>query len=410
MNHNSELDKEKIIIIDNVITGNNHLVINSGIINMSQNLFRYNTLKKEIFFLGDSHHIAILAKLIDTNEKCKVSYIPIRVIDPKVGKFKNILSWVGKLISDKKNTHEFFKIICFQKPKLIIVCNLMPINLFSFIKTINKKLNQNVLFFLHGEVELLFNQKLSFKGRINKYYLEKSFRKICPNIKFIVFSDSIKKSLIEKYRINKSQIISINHPILKYERTSFEISNCITFSNIGVANKRKNSGLLFKLANAFEDNIKKGQCNFSIIGKVDYNLNGICNDNVIVESKDNQPIANERYTELITKSDYSLIFIQGEEYLYRMSGSLLDSVQFQIPIIALKHVFVSELFEKGGDIGFLCNDFEEMQDVVNQIVLKNPKFLDRYPKQIFNLKKLAENFYPEQAASIINEEIGIYSK
>jgi hypothetical protein len=407
MNANSKFDDQKIIIIDNVITGNNHLVINSGIINMAQNLFRFNAIKKEILFFGERHHMSILANLIDTNDACKVAFLPIEVIDPKVGIIKNTISWVGKLINDKKNVDELFDIISFQKPKLIIVSNMMPINMNSFIGMMNRKLNQNVLIFLHGEVELLFNQKKSLKGKINKYFLEKSLKKICSNTKFIVFGDYVKKRLIEKFNINYNQIISINHPILKYERNTFEISERITFSHIGVANKRKNSGLIFKLANAFDETIKKDICRFSIIGRIDGSELEYISGNVMVESKGKQPIPNDKYIELITKSDYSLIFLLDEEYVYRMSGSLLDSIQFQIPIIALKHVFVSELFDKGGDIGFLCNDFEEMQEVVHQIVLKNPKFINRYNLQVLNLKKLAEQFYPEQAAAIIKNEIDV---
>lgn len=407
MNDNSEFDEKKIIIIDNVISGNNHLVINSGIINMAHDLFKFNTIKKEILFFGDRYHMSILANLINTSDACKVSFTPIKIIDPKVGKIKNTISWVGKLINDKKNIDEFFKIISFQKPKLIIVSNIMPVNMISFINNMNKRLNQNALIFLHGEVELLFSQKLSLKGKINKYFLEKSLKNICGNTTFIVFGDTIKKRLIETFNINYKQIISINHPILKYERDTIAISNCITFSHIGVANKRKNSGLIFKLANAFEDNIKKGICNFSIIGRVNDIDFGSISGSVKVESKENQPIPNERYIELIANSNYSLIFLLDEEYVYRMSGSLLDSIQFQIPIIALKHVFIDELFEKGGDIGFLCNDFEEMQEIVNQIVLKNPIFMDRYHLQVLNLKRLAEKFYPEQAAAIINNEIDV---
>jgi hypothetical protein len=48
-----------------------------------------------------------------------------------------------------------------------------------------------------------------------------------------------------------------------------------------------------------------------------------------------------------------------------------------------------------------------MQEVVHQIVLKNPKFINRYNLQVLNLKKLAEQFYPEQAAAIIKNEIDV---
>jgi hypothetical protein len=88
----------------------------------------------------------------------------------------------------------------------------------------------------------------------------------------------------------------------------------------------------------------------------------------------------------------------------------LDSIQFQIPIIALKHVFVKELFEKGGDIGFMCNSFVEMQEVVKQINTRNPEFIDRYHLQVINLKKLSNNFYYEKASNIINTELVVWGE
>jgi hypothetical protein len=65
MNANSKFDDQKIIIIDNVITGNNHLVINSGIINMTQNLFKLTSIKKEILFFGERINILIVIVIIN---------------------------------------------------------------------------------------------------------------------------------------------------------------------------------------------------------------------------------------------------------------------------------------------------------------------------------------------------------
>lgn len=400
MNTTSE-SHEKIIIIDNVIIGNNHLVINSGIINMAQFLFENYTKDKEIIFFGETSHTSSLAKLVDSNNNCKVSFYPVEVIKPKTGIFQKEISWIKKMLKDKKFIDELFEINRIYQPKLIIISTILPINLYLFINKINTILNQKFLILLHGEVELLFDKNLNFSEKIKRYLLEKAFKKIPPNTQLIVFTDHIKKSLIERFNFSDHQIISINHPILKFERNNLEISDCITFSHLGLANKRKNSALIFKLADNFENIIKKGSCRFSIIGRViESDINNIT-PNVEIESKNNQPIPNDTYIELISKSDYSLIFLLEEEYVYRMSGSLLDSIQFQIPIIALKHTFITELFEKGGDIGFICDSYDEMLEVVNQIVLKNPKYIDQYILQVLNLKKLSEKFFPENAASAI---------
>jgi glycosyltransferase involved in cell wall biosynthesis len=401
---------EKIMIIDNVIIGNNHLVINSGIINMAQNFFKKNTIASEVVFFGEKSHMDILANLIDRNESCMVSFCPIEVIQPESGKIQKSITWLKKLIKDKQYIGKLFEMSFRHKPRLIIVSCMIPINFLSFVSKTNNRLNQKFLVFIHGEVELLFQNKLSLKEKINKYFLEKSLKKISSNVKLIVFSDYIKNALAEKFNFKDHQIISINHPIQKYTRSAEEISNCINFAHIGVANKRKNSELIFKLADTFADSVKSGSCKFSIIGRVEEHEIKNVNDFVTVEAKRNQPIPNDTYVELVSKADYSLVFLPEEEYVYRISGSLLDSIQFQIPIIALKHVFVKELFEKGGDIGFMCNSFVEMQEVVKQINTRNPEFIDRYHLQVINLKKLSNNFYYEKASNIINTELVVWGE
>lgn len=399
----TSVSQEKIIIIDNVITGNNHLVINSGIINMAKFLFGNNAIAKEILFFGEKKHTSTLAKLVDSNESCKVSFHPVEVIKPKTGKLQKGISWIKKILKDKEFINGLLEINSDYNPKIVIISTISPFNLYLFINKINTILDQKFLIFLHGEVELIFDKNLSFSEKIKKYFLEKAFKKIPSNTQLVVFTETIKKALIDKFDFNDNQVITINHPILKFERNNFEISSCITFSHLGLANKRKNSELIFKLADNFDDAVNNDSCRFSIIGRlIESDIKHI-NPNVEIESKNDQPIPNERYIELISNADYSLIFLLEEEYVYRISGSLLDSIQFQIPIIALKHTFINELFEKGGDIGFVCDNYEEMQEVVNQIILKNPKFIDRYSLQVENLKKLSEKFFPENAAAAIIE-------
>jgi len=124
---------------------------------------------------------------------------------------------------------------------------------------------------------------------------------------------------------------------------------------------------------------------------------------VEIKSHKNKSISQEDYARFIENSHYSLVFLEGEEYVYRISGSVLDSVQFQLPIIAFQHHFTNELFAKGGDIGFLCQSLEEMEELIFQLSQQNPLYTSRYPRQIENLKKLATKFYVDEAAKIITE-------
>lgn len=394
---------KKIFVFDNVIIGNNHLVINASIINIAKNFFEHGN--SEILCFGDKSHMLSISRLLRQSENCKVSFNSIEVIHPKANKIEKFFSWLNKLRIDKNHFNELIELSRVEQPKLFVINTLIPLNLFRFIGIMNNEINQKFLIFLHGELEYIFKKDLSFGQKIKGFLIKKALKKASSNTKFIVFSDYIKESLINKFNFKNDQIISVNHPILEYVRTNHEMSNCISFSHIGVANIRKNSSLIFKLADDMVPDIENYKCKFSIIGKVDKKEINHISNNVIVESKDNNSINNEKYIELITKSDYSLIFLFGDEYVHRISGSLLDSIQYQVPIIALKHPTTIELFDKGGDIGFLCDNFEEMQEVINEIVLRNHKYIERYKTQILNLKELSKKFYSDNAAFLIKQAV-----
>jgi glycosyltransferase involved in cell wall biosynthesis len=405
MNPTNSLPTEKIIIFDTVIIGNNHLVVNSGIVNMAQQLFSKGSLYNELIFNGETTHFDILSTLIDKKVGIAFTLHPIQIIHPSTGKIQNIVSWLKKLREDQKNLKELLATASEPEVKLVIVSCIISINLFRLFSKIKHKKTPKFLVVVHGEVEYLFKQQLTLKEKIYRFFLEKSFNRLPSNTRLIVFSDVLKLALLQKFHYQDQQVISINHPIQKFERLNCTISNCVTFSHLGVANKRKNSDFTFKLANLFSEQVHAGRCKFSIIGRVEENEMQYSSPYVTVESKGNDAIPNDIYLKMISKSDYSLIFLPQDEYVYRTSGSLLDSIQFQLPIIALQHGFVSELFEKGGDIGFICADFAQMTEVIKQICNNNPSYVERYSQQVSNLRQLSNEFYCDKSAQIIEHNL-----
>ncbi|MGH2665064.1 hypothetical protein [Flavobacterium sp.] len=398
----SDSNSKAIIIMDNVIIGNNHLVVNSSIINIAQNLLNESG-SGQILFYGESRHMETLATLADTEKDISLQFNSIEVTQPHFNKVLRIISWGKKLYKDAVCLKQIVKEADRIKPRFFIVSTMIPLNIYRFMSIMNSHKKQNFLMFLHGELEFIFKKKPTTGQRIKGFFIEKAIQKAGPNVRFIVLSDYIKKELVRKLSLDSRQIISINHPVLQYTRKNIQLSDPIVFAHLGVANKRKNSKLIFPLADAVQESNYSENARFAIIGRIEEQEIQIASDHVDVMSKNKQAISQEAYISHIEAAHYSLIFLSGDEYVYRISGSLLDSVQFQIPIIALEHQSVVELFEKGGDIGFLCKDFDEMKQVVIKLSQKDPLCTDRYATQIINLKKLSEKFYSKNASEIISE-------
>ena len=92
-------------------------------------------------------------------------------------------------------------------------------------------------------------------------------------------------------------------------------------------------------------------------------------------------MSNEDFADYANDIDYALIFHNPEDYRFSATALFFDALSNSKPIIALKNPFINYYFEKLGDIGYLCDNYDEMKDVVLNILDKNPKSIYRNQKQ-----------------------------
>ena len=400
---NSTNTPKKIFLIDNVIIGNNHLVINSSMIRIAENLIPDHSPK--ISFFGEKRHLSVLKGLASDSEVRQVHFRPIDVINPKRGWIPKVLSWTLKLLLDFFWLGKIIRLAHRKDIEYVIFTTIIPINLLLFVSIFNRKSELKFMVLLHGDIEYIFKERPSRSERIKAYLLKSAFRRSRNNIKYVVLSDHIKGSLINSYSLKESQVFSVDHPIINVNTKAMSKKRYLQFSHLGVANGRKNSGLIFPLAKSLASLVLDGKARFSIIGRLDIPGINITDSIVEIEAKSNEPIDNIKYKSLIEEADYSLIFMSEKEYVFRISGSLLDSLQFKIPIIALKHPAILELFSKGGDIGFVCDNLDEMKLVIKEICKPNSAYAERYEGQVNNLEQLSNQFSAKSATLKFQDSI-----
>ncbi len=382
-----------LYVIDNVILGNNHVVNNAGVLNVLRNL--YSGGDKISFYSDKAHASNVQLKLYpETMES--VDFHSISVIDPSGVPSQKIKAWHKKLKVDKQVVLKLFKKAREEKPALIYFCTLMPVNIFRFMSVFRSNPKQRIIIGLHGEVEFLYRKKQSLKDKLNAIFYRKAFANIPDNVKFNVLSPLIRKRLVESGFLKENQIIWIEHPIQNTTRPRVSAFPEIpVFSFLGVASKRKNGGSFFDLANHFKRDTFSQKFRFELVGKIAPELRNYPLDGIHWGAEENKSIPQEKYEEHCLKATYSLCFLKGNEYIFRISGSLMDSVQYHLPVIALKHEYVNYLFEQGGDIGFVCQDLSEMENIIRRIVNKDTELVSRYAQQVENMKNLATRFYDE---------------
>ena len=104
----------------------------------------------------------------------------------------------------------------------------------------------------------------------------------------------------------------------------------------------------------------------------------------------------EQFNNYIEELDYILYFYPSSSYKLTASAAIFDAIFREKPIIAIKNDYFEYIFNKNKNIGYLCKDFEELRNKIEEI--SNEKRGDEYSYQKNELKKLKKYFSPESIA------------
>jgi hypothetical protein len=164
----------------------------------------------------------------------------------------------------------------------------------------------------------------------------------------------------------------------------------IIFASIGDFNPRKNSSLFFDLASQNTQNTFF--FDFWFIGRID--IFNIDVKNVHIVSSDDI-LDDENYHNYIDMIDYAVFLFNSDFYRYTVSGTLYDAIFHLKPILAIRTPFFEDFFLKYGNIGYLCDTYNDMLRLLNTFQLT--KNSEVYLEQQINLKKarreLNDNFF-----------------
>ena len=84
---------------------------------------------------------------------------------------------------------------------------------------------------------------------------------------------------------------------------------------------------------------------------------------------------------------YILLFLYDKgSYKLTASGAILEAIWNQKPIIALHNYYFDYIFEKFGDLGFLCDSIDELVNKINEIALDR-EILTHFSENLKNAKE-----------------------
>lgn len=368
--------KSKVYFVELQMQGEKHSHVNSGLLQIVNNTF--NNRIVEVYC--DSIHKQALLKNMSVSEGIKFN--TFKYSGDK--EFKKIYS-LNKLLRETVLAYQIFRKAQAESTEIIIFASGHPftvllLNLFSVY------FMQRIVVCLHGEIGVLAlkTNKITtkvFVAAVKLFFINQGKRVIT-----LFYGDSIKYKLFSLLPIaSTNSCISIDHPYTYLGKTkNTTIKSPVTLVCIGTGRIKKNSHLIYKLAELCANNIDKKKLVISQCGDISSEVLKYSNSYVTKIVYENQFIPSEKFEAALLEADYFLYFF-SENSLYDLSpsGTFFDAIKYQTPIIALHNPFFDYYFKKLGNIGYLCESIDDMSSLINEI--SSLKRTDEYSEQVKNL-------------------------
>ncbi len=361
-----------IIFSELQMQGDKHVHVNSGLLNILITSFR----EEKIDVYCDSFHKLELLKYARSNE-----LLNFKTFEYTGVKELRKSSTLTKTIRETILAFKVFRAAKYSRAEVIVFASAFPftsvfINFFSWF------FNQITIVSLHGDIGVLKINRKKITTIIYKYVVQLFFKTRPLTVFTLFYGKTIQEELFKMFPgFSNRNVISIDHPYNydpELECSYIHDVDRIVIANIGTGIINKNSHLLYQLAEMQKDNVEKKNVKFIQVGNVSPEVLNYSNVYVNIVNN-NEFIPFNVFEENIKKADYFIYFFK-ENSLYDLcpSGTFFDAIKYRKPIIALRNPFFEFYFKKLGNIGYLCDTVEDMNEVINKILInKNESYQDQ---------------------------------
>ena len=208
-------------------------------------------------------------------------------------------------------------------------------------------------------------------------------------IHYLVLGPSIQEQLCQLFPNLKPYVGAIHHPynFKNPEICADPLQDTITFGSFGVGHRGKGTDIMFKMAGEICKQKTEYQSKFILVGPIIDKRIKHQPDAVFVPSANNL-MSRSEFDYYASTIHYSLFFYKPNSYRLTASGALFDAFSYVTPIIALKNPFFEYYFRTMGDIGYLCDSYDQAKTIIINIL--NNKMSDQYRLQQQNILKARE--------------------
>jgi glycosyltransferase involved in cell wall biosynthesis len=367
---------QKIVIFEPQKKGAEHILFNSSILCSIKEMFPNSNIK----IYAERKHIDFL------QEKCKVN--DFCIINPPIA-----LTVSRKLLYHyillKQIIFEFITLVNIRKENAeALVCLSVDPFVVLFAKMVLPK--KRKVFFFHEILQYLENHYTVLNYN---YWLRPALQ--LQNIYSIniVLGENIRDNL--KSLIPSVQFDWIDHPCEYFDNNDLSMvasTMPIKIGCIGFGTKNKGSHLIFEL----EEKLHARSYNIEMhyIGRLNSNIIIPNNTNVKIYAREKAvQIAPKEYHCLVEGMTYCIFFYPSDSYRLYASGAIFDALAHSKPIIAFKNNYFEYVFKKMGNIGYLCNSIDDMNEIIICIINSNDIEMRKiYKEQQRNIRQGVKYF------------------
>ncbi|QEM67236.1 glycosyltransferase [Geobacter sp. FeAm09] len=359
-----------IIACEPVCHGFEHALVNAAVLSVVAEAFP----GQELLFLADEGHIGYVASDPIISTRGGVAFEPLALPARKSSgseRFKHEFSMVAALFAMAE-----------QRGASLVVFTCISDETLRAIKLLAAKFPKlKCVAVLHGVLASVLKRPSLFPWKNRNTFRTWFLKQNSPQLTYILMGDSIERELVARFPEMRPYVASIDLPYRFAPPCEHEPfgDRTVTFGSLGVIRKAKGSDAFLRLANEVAASRHSWQPRFVCVGPVvDKKLRKLLGPAVTVPSPD-APLSADEFALHARQLDYAVFLHGADAYTLTASGALFDAFSYLKPLIALRNPFFTSYFEKMGNIGYLCDSYEDVRRTVMEI-LDNPP-LDEYMLQ-----------------------------
>ena len=346
----------------------------------------------QVTFMGEREHLVwvrkVLAREVEIDER-QVKWQEIVVPPRELGIRKYLggeLGWY-RYVLHVASTHNV---------RFLILCSITSTGLF-FLKVLMrlKGTRVPVLTIPHGVLNSIADRQPR-KPWSWLFSLRQVLRLPHPRrLRYIALGESIYRSLLDVLPGVAPNFRTLDIPCFwTHNSTSFDIGcpQIVRFGYFGVSAKG-GFDVFSRLAAEIQKEAGQKPCEFIMVGFFNQPDSHPISGQDMVKGVSYTPLSIEEYEQRASSLTYAVGTVSPKIHNFGASTSFLDALSRVKPGIYLRNPYIEYCFRKMGDIGYLCDSYQEIRSAILSILKEFP--LARYKQQCENILQGRRIFEPQ---------------